>query len=63
MHINRFVYGSRFPAGIALLLAATIAAHAEAKPSLDCEMKMQRACEAAIWAMPAVSVYDIEKVG
>lgn len=24
------------------------------------QMKVQRACEAAIWAMPAVSVYDIE---
>ena len=23
-------------------------------------MKVQRACEAAIWAMPAVSVQDIE---
>ncbi|MDB4731339.1 DUF1254 domain-containing protein [bacterium] len=28
--------------------------------SLKYEMTVQRACEAAIWAMPAVSVYDIE---
>ncbi|MEK6249589.1 MAG: DUF1254 domain-containing protein, partial [Planctomycetales bacterium] len=28
--------------------------------SIQYEMKVQRACEAAIWAMPAVSVYDIE---
>ena len=24
------------------------------------EMKVQRACEAAMWAVPAVSIYDIE---
>ena len=28
--------------------------------SIEYEMMVQRACEAAIWAMPAVSVYDIE---
>ena len=27
---------------------------------IEYQMKVQRACEAAIWAMPAVSVYDIE---
>ncbi len=29
-------------------------------PPIDHEMKVQRAAEAAIWAMPAVSIYDIE---
>ena len=27
---------------------------------IEYQMKVQRACEAAIWAMPAVSAYDIE---
>lgn len=27
---------------------------------IEYQMKVQRACEAAIWAMPAVSIYDIE---
>lgn len=31
-----------------------------AERSLEYQMTVQRACEAAIWAMPAVSVYDIE---
>jgi hypothetical protein len=36
------------------------AAAAERSRSITYEMKVQRAAEAAIWAMPAVSVYDIE---
>lgn len=31
-----------------------------AQHDIEYQMKVQRACEAAIWAMPAVSVYDIE---
>jgi len=33
---------------------------AQAAPPISYQMKVQRAAEAAIWAMPAVSVYDIE---
>jgi len=33
---------------------------APAPEDIEYQMKVQRACEAAIWAMPAVSVYDIE---
>ena len=46
-------------AGIALTLVV-LAAPVHGESRLDYEMKVQRACEAAIWAMPAVSLYDIE---
>jgi len=39
-------------------IALTTNVHAET--DIHREMLVQRACEAAIWAMPAVSVYDIE---
>ena len=40
------------------LLAVSPPVHADS--ALRHQMLVQRACEAAIWAMPAVSVYDIE---
>jgi len=39
---------------------ANIAQAAGSTESIEYRMKVQRACEAAIWALPAVSVYDIE---
>jgi len=52
-----------FLRALAICLMATVAASAkagDATRSLAYEMKVQRAAEAAIWAMPAVSLYDIE---
>ncbi len=37
-----------------------VAVNAEAAQPISYQMKVQRATEAVIWAMPAVSVYDIE---
>ncbi len=42
------------------LTAVGAAAADRQTPIIRYEMKVQRAAEAAIWAMPAVSVYDIE---
>ena len=44
----------------ALTVAAGCALAAEDSQSIGYEMKVQRASEAAIWAIPAVSIYDIE---
>jgi len=44
----------------ASILEIGIALADEQSGSIRYEMKVQRACEAAIWAMPAVSIYDIE---
>lgn len=58
--------GIHFLRPLALLLftgwmATAGCAHAEERSrSIGCEIKVQRACEAAIWAMRAVSIYDIE---
>jgi len=49
--------------GLAICLTVACAARAlaaGASRSLAYEMKVQRAAEAAIWGMPAVSLYDIE---
>ncbi len=45
-----------FLTGIVVLAAAPT----RADDSLLYQMKVQRACEAAIWGMPAVGIYDIE---
>lgn len=45
---------------VVLTAAAGWAFAVEDNKSIAYEMKMQRATEAAIWAMPAVSIYDIE---
>jgi hypothetical protein len=51
-----------------LLLAATtagsvflttVARAADGKPSIDYEMKVERAAQAAIWAIPAVAIWDV----
>ena len=44
----------------ALSAGAGVAAADRGSRPVDYEMKVQRAAEAAIWAMPAVSIYDIE---
>ncbi len=45
----------------ALFVSGTQGAFAQGQSrSIEYEMKVQRACEVAIWAMPAVSIYDIE---
>ena len=41
-------------------VAQSLAEESKRNRSIEYEMKVQRACEVAIWAMPAVSVYDIE---
>ncbi len=41
-------------------IAVAFTANAYALTSVERRMVAQRACEAAIWAMPAVSLYDIE---
>ena len=32
----------------------------DAGESIEYQIKVQRACEAAIWALPAVAIYDLE---
>ena len=54
---------SRLIKGIALaslLLAGPLVMSQTSAESIEYQMIVQRASEAAIWAMPAVSVYDIE---
>ncbi len=45
---------------ITLLLPGANALAEEGQPSISYEMKVQRASEALIWGLPAVSLYDIE---
>jgi hypothetical protein len=57
------------PSWLVLCLASLLGTYAQAQTAdraddaeadLQHELMVQRACEAAIWAMPAVGVYDIE---
>ena len=43
-----------------LLCAANIVQGSDPAGSIEYQMKVQRACEVAIWALPAVSIYDLE---
>lgn len=43
-----------------LLVSMKTAQAADPYTSIEYQIKVQRACEAAIWGMPAVGIYDIE---
>ena len=43
-----------------LVVSAYAADTGNPSKSIEYQINVQRACEVAIWAMPAVSVYDIE---
>ncbi|NGX41931.1 MAG: hypothetical protein K940chlam7_00205 [Chlamydiae bacterium] len=45
---------------VAFLCTANTARASNSAESIEYQMKVQRACEVAIWALPAVSIYDIE---
>ena len=45
---------------VIVLIGPVSAAETTKSDSIEYRMKVQRACEAAIWALPAVSTYDIE---
>jgi hypothetical protein len=45
---------------IALLVSVETAQAGDPSASIENQIKVQRACEAAIWGMPAVGIYDIE---
>ncbi len=56
-------YSVRLLTALLLLAAMATAERAlgsEEGRSIEYEMKVQRASEAAIWGLPAVSIYDIE---
>jgi len=40
-------------------LAATVAQAADGKQSIEYEMKVERAAQTAIWAIPAVAIWDV----
>ena len=54
----------RLPACVAIaglwIGLSTLVSAQEAMRDVEYEMKVQRDCEAAIWAIPAVCFYDIE---
>jgi len=52
--------GAMAAAFMALACTCPAAAEVPAARTLEYQLKVQRASEAAMWAMPAVSVYDIE---
>lgn len=61
--MNRLIQAPMIALAVALGFAP--AAHSQAEEpgqmnAIEYQMVVQRAAEAAIWAMPAVSVYDIE---
>jgi len=45
---------------VIVLIGPVSAAKPTESDAIEYRMKVQRACEAAIWALPAVSIYDIE---
>ena len=45
---------------VALLCAANTAQANDTTESIEYQMKVRRACEVAVWALPAVAIYDLE---
>ena len=53
-------YATSLAVAAALLWSVNTGQASDSTDSIEYQMKVQRACEAAIWALPAVSIYDFE---